>query len=117
MNLTGRPIYQKGQTQARKLANRPKATKLRQAAKGQPCTLRLGCCNNDPQTTVLAHIRMFGWAGTAQKPPDYLAVFACASCHDALDRRSGEEWGFDDVLRALGETLQRQAELGNIVTA
>jgi hypothetical protein len=57
---------------------------------------------------------MFGWAGMAQKPPDYLAVFACSSCHDAIDRRSSEEWGFDDILRALGETLKRQEQLGNL---
>ena len=122
------PLGLKGEAKpkGRKLANKaapikskPSASsKLRKAAKGQPCTLRLSCCNNDPQTTVLAHIRMFGWAGTAQKPPDYLAVFACHACHDALDRRTHEhEWGFDDILRALGETLQRQHALGNIITA
>lgn len=80
-------------------------SKARQSARGQDCALRLDCCNHDPETTVLAHLRMFGWAGTAQKPPDFLGVYACSCCHDALDRRSAEDWGFDDVLRALGETL------------
>ena len=89
-------------------ADRP----MRQAARGERCTLRLGCCNHNPETTVLAHIRMFGWAGMAEKPKDYLAVFACSACHDALDRRRSEEWGFDDILRALGETLMRQEEIG-----
>jgi len=89
-------------------------TKLRKAARGQTCTLRLACCNHNPETTVLAHIRMFGWAGMAQKPADYLAVFACSACHDALDKRSSEEWGFDDVLRAMGETLMRQEAMGNL---
>lgn len=90
------------------------STALRHAARGERCTLRLWCCNHDPETTVLAHIRMFGWAGMAQKPPDFLAVFACSACHDALDRRhNGEAWGFDDLLRALGETLIRQNQLGN----
>jgi len=92
----------------------PTSHPLRQAARGERCTLRLWCCNHDPETTVLAHIRMFGWAGMAQKPPDFLAVFACSACHDALDRRhNGEAWGFDDLLRALGETLIRQNQLGN----
>jgi hypothetical protein len=89
-------------------------TKARQSARGQPCTLRLDCCNHDPETTVLAHLRMFGWAGTAQKPPDFLGVYACSDCHDALDRRRSAEWGFDDVLRALGETqiaMQKQGVL------
>ena len=50
----------------------PVSHPLRQAARGERCTLRLWCCNHDPETTVLAHIRMFGWAGMAQKPPRYL---------------------------------------------
>lgn len=92
-----------------------KGSRMRMAARGENCTLRLtGVCNHDPATTVLAHIRMFGWAGMAQKPPDFLGVFACSCCHDALDRRNnGEAWGFDDLLRALGETLIRQHALGN----
>lgn len=87
---------------------------LRQSARGETCTLRLSCCNGDPSTTVLAHIRAFGWAGMAQKPPDFLAVFACSACHDALDRRSSAEWGWDDVLRALGETLLRHHAAGRM---
>lgn len=77
----------------------------RKSARGKDCALRLPCCNHNPETTVLAHLCMFGWAGMAQKPPDFLGVYACSNCHDALDRRTPEGWGFDDVLRALGETL------------
>lgn len=77
----------------------------RKSARGEECRLRLpGVCNRNPETTVLAHLRMFGWAGMGQKPPDFLAVYACSACHDALDRRTPEAWGFDDVLRALGQT-------------
>lgn len=94
------------------------AAPLRQAAKGQTCTLRLPCCVGGTETVVLAHLRFFGWAGIAQKPDDLLAVFACHACHDALDRRNATTsglWGFEDVLRALGETLLRQKAQGNIV--
>ena len=63
---------------------RASSTRARLAARGEDCQLRLSCCNHDPETTVLAHIRMFGWAGTAQKPPDYLGIFACSACHDAF---------------------------------
>ena len=66
-----------------------KATKLRESARGQPCHLRLpGVCNGDPETTVLAHIRRGGTSGMGQKPPDICGVFACSSCHDAMDKRS-----------------------------
>jgi len=110
VNITGRPILAKPQ--------KAQSKALRQAARGQECTLRLPCCNRDPETTVLAHLRYFAWAGTAQKPPEFLAVFACSACHDALDRRTPENaWlcGFEDILRALGETLIRQHEAGNLV--
>lgn len=106
MNLTGRPIRWKP----------PRAVipSLRDSARGQSCTLRLACCNHDPETTVLAHIRHFGWAGTGQKPPDFLAVYACSACHDAFDGRADGPWGWDDVLRALGETLMRHHAAGRL---
>lgn len=90
---------------------------LRKNARGQSCTLRLDCCNHDPETVVLHHLRFFGWAGMAQKPDDLLGVFACSACHDAMHRRTSGEWGWDDVLRALGETLQRQRRDGVIKCA
>lgn len=80
---------------------------LRDSARGETCTLRLGCCNGNDETTVLAHIRQFGWAGIAQKPADFLSFYACAACHDAFDGRTREPWGWEDVLRAHGETLLR----------
>ncbi len=105
MNLTGQPIRQKG-------AVTKKAKPLRQAARDQQCTLRLECCNGDPSTVVLHHIRMFGWGGMAEKPADYLGVFACSACHDAMHRAG--EWGFEDLLRGLGETLMAQDRMGNL---
>ena len=79
----------------------------RRSAAGTPCTLRLSCCNHDPATTVLAHLRCFGWGGMGQKPHDFLAVYACSDCHDAIDRRAEDAiWGYDDLLRALGKTLE-----------
>lgn len=92
------------------------STEWRKSAKGKMCKLQIkGVCNHDPQTTVLAHLRMFGWAGTAQKPHDFLAVYACSACHDALDWR-GTKVGVDpwDILQALGETLTDHYEEGRI---
>ena len=74
----------------------------RQSAQGQQCTLRLDCCNHDPATVVLCHLREFGWGGTATKPHDFLAVYACAACHAEMDARRAD---YADILRALGETL------------
>ena len=93
------------------------STALRTAARGEECTLRLPCCNGGTETTVLAHLRMFGVAGIGQKPDDWFGVFACAACHDALDRRNSanaDMWGIENVLRALHETIRRQIARGNI---
>ena len=88
---------------------------LRKFAKGQECTLRLidddgfRICNGDPDTVVLAHLRMGGVAGVGQKPNDLIGVHACSACHDRLDgRRDDLVSNLDrDVLRALCQTLDR----------
>jgi hypothetical protein len=61
---------------------------LRELARGQRCYLRLPTCNYDPNTTVLAHLRIGNVAGVGQKPPDICGVPACSSCHDVLDGRT-----------------------------
>lgn len=103
-NLARRPPL--GQRQPPLVSNA-----IRRSAAGQTCTLRLeGCCNGRMDTTVLAHLRVFGVAGMGQKPPDWCAVYACADCHDAIDRRNAATsglWGFEDLLRALIETQRR----------
>lgn len=111
MNLTGRPIYAKGQ--------RPQKSKpARTAARDATCTLQIpGVCNGDPATVVGAHLRVFGLAGTAQKPDDLFLVDACHACHAAQEDRSG--WaelglGWDDILFALIRSQQRRREAGII---
>lgn len=62
---------------------------LRKAARGRECQVRIpGVCNGNPETTVLAHIRIAGLCGTGIKPPDLIAAIACSSCHDEIDRRT-----------------------------
>jgi hypothetical protein len=65
---------------------------LRDLARGQACQVRLvGICNFDPQTTVLAHLRMAGITGAGQKAPDALGAWACSACHDCLDGRTHKD--------------------------
>ena len=59
-------------------------TNLRKLARGQDCMVRLpGICNFNPETTVLAHVRMN--TGIGQKAPDLLGAWACSACHLAVD--------------------------------
>lgn len=91
--------------------------KLRDSARGQRCTLRLGgICNNDPATTVLAHLP--GPKSAASKVDDWHACFACSACHDAIDgrlrasfeRRNGDV--IHAMLDALRETQRIWFEMG-----
>ncbi|HEI3976215.1 TPA: DUF1364 domain-containing protein [Escherichia coli] len=62
---------------------------LRKAARGRECQVRIpGVCNGNPETSVLAHIRLTGLCGTGTKPPDLIATIACSACHDEIDRRT-----------------------------
>ena len=62
---------------------------IRDAARGQECTVRLpGVCNFDPETTVLAHIpAQAGISGVGIKPVDLSGAFMCSACHDVIDGR------------------------------
>ena len=83
-------------------------TFLRKAAKDKPCMVRLpDVCNGDPNTTVLAHIRMAGISGMGMKSPDLIASWACSSCHDAIDRRSHTDLDRDYVRLAHFEGMAR----------
>lgn len=86
--------------------------KLRDSARGQLCTLRTCICNRDPETTVLAHLPS-PIKGMGNKSDDWHAVFACSSCHDAMDRHSPVETNWPAVrLRALQETQRIWFEMG-----
>ncbi len=66
---------------------------LRKLAKGQPCLVRVPqVCNGNPDTTVLAHIRMSGLSGIGIKAPDILATFACSACHAVCDGQQASEY-------------------------
>lgn len=62
-----------------------KSKKIREAARGQECQVRLmGVCNFNPETTVLAHL---GGAGMGMKKSDLHGAFCCSDCHDVIDGR------------------------------
>ncbi|WP_426784349.1 DUF1364 domain-containing protein [Serratia sp. 2C06] len=64
-------------------------SKLTKEARGRECQVRIpGVCNFNPETTVSAHYRLAGTCGTAIKPDDAQAAWACSACHDEIDRRT-----------------------------
>ena len=69
-----------------------KVNKIRQAARGEECTLRIArICNYDPETTVLAHLPDESKGGN-RKSDDISACFACSACHDIIDGRDNKKW-------------------------
>ena len=82
---------------------------LRTLAQGQPCMVRIpGVCNGNPETTVLAHIRRGNVAGMGQKPPDLCGVWACSSCHDAMDGRGEPLYNIDTMNSFILSALVQQ---------
>ena len=88
---THKPLSRGKPPQARKAMKRtpmktkarPKRTKIRDSARGEPCQVRVvGVCNGDWSTTVLAHRN---GAGMACKASDEDAAYACSACHEWLD--------------------------------
>ncbi|GGE75833.1 hypothetical protein GCM10011533_30230 [Streptosporangium jomthongense] len=65
-----------------------KSKHVRDAARGQSCTLQIvGACNGQWETTVLAHLPDESH-GIARKADDLSACFACDACHSVIDGRA-----------------------------
>lgn len=81
---------------------------LRKQTRNRDCAIRLpNCCNFNPETTVLAHLRLIGISGFGIKSPDVLGAWACSACHTRVDSDHSPE-----VQLAFHEGIFRtQAEL------
>lgn len=89
------------------MPKRKKQSKLTRAARDQSCTANIApYCNDDPQTTVLAHApHIDGGMGT--KGPDEWALFACSDCHDIIDGRVTVELSEEEVFICVYRGIQR----------
>ena len=83
------------------------SSSLRSQAKGRECQVRLPCCNHNPDTVVLAHVRLVGISGLGFKSPDLFGAWACSDCHDAVDRRRHTQMDFAIVRIAHFEGMMR----------
>lgn len=66
-------------------------SKLTQAARGEPCLIRLPVCNSNPETTCACHFRVMGISGIGMKVPDFLIAFGCSACHAYVDSHHDAE--------------------------
>lgn len=67
-------------------------TRLRSEARGRDCSVRVpGVCNHNPETVVLAHLRLQGISGMGLKANDFLGAHCCSSCHTYCDTHHDAE--------------------------
>lgn len=103
------------------LTKNPKivSKKIRDFAKGKPCTLRIpGVCKGRQYTTVACHVNS-NYKGVANKSPDMFTVIGCAHCHRFIDE---DFWKHDytkeqrdaELLRALMESQMEYVKAGLI---
>ena len=91
--------------------------KIRQAARGEPCFVRLPGCQSggENETSVLAHLPK---NSMGLKANDLNASIACFSCHMALDGQRShnfdKEWMELMFRRGQQRTIDRFIELGVI---
>lgn len=100
-----------------------RSRKILDSARGQPCTLRFpGICNNDPATTVWAHLNGGRYGkGMGMKAHDILGAHACFACHTYLDTGHGtkprisNEALLECVLGGVTETYVRLVKMGLVI--
>jgi hypothetical protein len=96
-------------------------SKITQSARGQDCTVRLIGCNNNSETTVLAHLNGIRFKhGMGKKVNDIHGAWCCSNCHDLLDGRCKTNYYTKQELRlahleAVIETQIKLIEKGLIV--
>ena len=73
-----------------------------------------GVCNQDPETVVLAHVRMPGITGGGQKAPDLLGAWACSACHAYADGHKSNTRTQRDFLEGVIRTQYRLLQDGAI---
>lgn len=97
-----------------------RSKRLRDSARGQPCTVRLPGCTGGGDDSVLAHMPGCG-RGVGTKTSDINALIACSRCHDAIDRRTrpvlSSEANLAAIIRGHAETVQHWIDIGLISVA
>lgn len=96
----------------------PKSTvirskRIRDFARGMPCTVRGPMCNGNPETSVWAHspFRAAGGGGMAFKVSDVYGCVACLSCHDWLDGRQQYDGPCESKTAAYHRAQDRSLQL------
>jgi Protein of unknown function (DUF1364) len=89
-------------------------SKLRDAARGQNCEIRVpGICRHDSDTVVLCHYRLSGLNGMGIKPLDICGAYGCHDCHAAVDGRLTTGFSRDELRLMHAEGVMRTLTLAH----
>lgn len=92
-----------------------RSKKVRNAARGEQCTLQIvGVCSGNPETTVACHLPDESH-GMGLKAHDIVVCFGCSACHAVIDGApcaEFQEHRLFYLFRAWKRTLARLVELG-----
>lgn len=85
---------------------------LRNEARDRDCAIRLpGVCNFNPETTVLAHLRLIGISGFGIKAPDELGAHACSACHAYVDSHHDDATKiafYEGIFRTIAQLIRER---------
>jgi len=95
-----------------------KQNKITKSARDEECTLQIfPYCNQDPATTVLAHLPCED-KGMAKKSPDWWSAYACSTCHGIIDGHIKTDLSQEEInkcmMRGKYRTMKRMIEKGLI---
>ena len=86
---------------------------LRAEARGRDCLVRVPhICNRNPETTVLAHVRLQGVSGMGMKAHDFLGAHCCSACHTYCDTHHDAETKvmfYEGVIRTQAALLREMS--------
>lgn len=89
--------------------------KIRNAARGEQCTLNAPGCDMSTNTTVFCHLNeSFAGKGLKVKASDPFGFFGCHSCHTLYDSGKLGEYTHWYLLRAVVRTWRRLIDKGEI---
>lgn len=87
---------------------------IRDAARGEQCTMNSPACNYDPSTVVFCHSNYgLHGKGSGQKADDVFGFFGCAECHRWYDTGPASKVEkLEAFFYAWSRTLRRLIDMG-----
>lgn len=88
---------------------------IMRSARDEPCLADWCGCGGSTETTHIRHIRKFGIAGTAQKPPNLIAFYGCDAAERAFENTAKPTWTWQGLMQAMVLTQMKLIKKGLLI--